>query len=47
MDIDRMLLDYLRATYPDKRAPWNNTYQDNATSQEIPRVIFLFVKSSM
>lgn len=26
MDIDRMLLDYLRATYPDKRAPWNNTY---------------------
>ena len=26
MDIDRMLLDYLRATYPDRRAPWNNTY---------------------
>jgi len=26
MDIDRMLLDYLRSTYSDRRAPWNNTY---------------------
>ena len=26
MNIDRMLLDYLRSAYPDRRAPWNNTY---------------------
>lgn len=25
-EIDKMLLNFLHAAYPDKRAPWNNTY---------------------